>query len=52
LLARKAELEMALTQRKVELAEPKMASVYVRVLRQFLDTSDLPERRVFIKGFV
>ena len=52
LLARKAELEMLLSQRKIELASPKIVGKYVQDLRQFLDSSDLPERRTFIKSFI
>jgi len=52
LLARKAELEMVLSQRKIELASPEVVRKYVQDLRQFLDSSDLPERRAFIKSFV
>ena len=52
LLARKAELEMILSQRKIELAGPEVVREYVEDLRQFLDSSDLPERRAFIKGFI
>jgi len=52
LLARKVELEMVLSQRKIELASPEVVREYVQDLRQFLDSSDLPERRAFIKSFV
>jgi hypothetical protein len=52
LLARKAELEMLLSQRKIELASPEVVREYVDDLRQFLDSSDLPERRAFIKDFI
>ena len=50
--ARKAELDMMLSQRKVELAGPEVVREYVDDLRRFLDSSDLPERRAFIKGFI
>jgi predicted RNase H-like nuclease (RuvC/YqgF family) len=52
LLARKAELETLLSQRKIELASPEVVRKYVEDLRQFIDGSDLTERRAFIKGFV
>ncbi len=52
LLARKAELDMMLSQRKIELASLEVVREYVDDLRQFLDSSDLPERRAFIKGFI
>lgn len=52
LLARKAELEMILSQRKIELASPEVVRKYVEDLRQFIDSSDLPERRGFIKSLV
>jgi len=52
LLARKAELEALMSQRKIELASPEVVRKYVEDLRQFIDSSDLTERRVFIKSFV
>jgi site-specific DNA recombinase len=52
LLARKAELEDLMSQRKIELASPEVVRKYVEDLRQFIDSSDLTERRVFIKSFV
>ena len=52
LLARKAELEMILSQRKIELASPEVVRKYVEDLRQFIDSSELTERRAFIKSFV
>ena len=52
LLVRKAELEMILSQRQIELASPEIVRKYVEDLRQFIDGSELPERRGFIKSFV
>ena len=52
LLVRKAELEKILSQRQIELASPEIVRKYVEDLRQFIDSSDLPERRGFIKSFV
>ena len=52
LLSRKAELEMILSQRQIELAGPEIVRKYVEDLRQFIDGSELSERRSFIKGFV
>ena len=52
LLARKAELEILLSQRKIELAGPELTRQYVEDLRQFIDSTDLLERRAFIKSFV
>jgi site-specific DNA recombinase len=52
LLARKAELEIILSQRKVELADERIVGEYVYDLRQFIDSSELSERKAFIKSFV
>lgn len=52
LLARKAELEVILSQRKIELASPEVVRQYVDDLHQFIDSSELTERRSFIKSFV
>lgn len=52
LLARKAELEAVLSQRKIELASPEIVRRYVEDLQQFIDSSELTERRSFIKSFV
>ena len=41
-----------MSQRKIELASPEVVRKYVEDLRQFIDSSDLTERRVFIKSFV
>jgi site-specific DNA recombinase len=52
LWARKAKLEMILSQRKIELASPEVVRKYVEDLHQFIDSSELTERRAFIKSFV
>lgn len=51
-MARKAKLEVLLGQRRIELASPETVKKYVSDLRQFLDSSNLPARKVFIKSFV
>jgi site-specific DNA recombinase len=52
LVARKAELETLLSQRKIELADRDLVGRYVEDLRNFLGSSELPSRKAFIKGFV
>jgi site-specific DNA recombinase len=52
LLARKAELEILLSQRKIELVGPELTRQYVEDLRQFIDSTELTERRSFVKSFV
>jgi DNA invertase Pin-like site-specific DNA recombinase len=52
LLARKAELETVLSTRKIELASPSIVKEYVDDLRRFLDSSELLEKRAFLKSFV
>ena len=52
LMARKAELEVLLGQRRIELGSPEVVKKYVDDLHQFLDSSDLTSRKAFIKGFV
>ena len=52
LLKRKTELETILSQKKIELASPEVVRKYVEDLNQFLDSSELIERRVLIKSFV
>jgi site-specific DNA recombinase len=52
LLARKSELEVLMSERKVELASPEVVKKYVDDLRQFIDSSDLAERRAFVRSFV
>jgi site-specific DNA recombinase len=52
LLARKSELESLTSRRKVEQARPDVVRKYVEDLHQFIDSSELIERRAFIKSFV
>jgi site-specific DNA recombinase len=52
LIVRKADLEMVLSQRKVESASPELIRRYVEDLHQFIDGNELMERRAFIKSFV
>ncbi len=52
LLARKLELELLTTQRKIELASPEVVRKYVDDLHQFIDRNDLLARKAFIKSFV
>ena len=52
LMARKTEIETLLSQRKIELAGPELVRQYVEDLRQFIDSTELTERRSFIKSFV
>ena len=52
LLSRKAELELLLSQRRIELASPEVVRQYAEDLRQFLESSPLPEKKAFIKSFV
>ncbi len=52
LLARKTELELLTSQRKIEMADTKVVKEYVNDLYRFLDSSDLPERRAFVKSFI
>ncbi|MFH0913696.1 MAG: recombinase family protein, partial [Chloroflexota bacterium] len=52
LLARKAELEGLLSDRRVELASPQLVQSYVQDLHGVLNSSTLAERRAFIKSFV
>jgi hypothetical protein len=52
LLARKAELELLTSQRKIELADTRVVREYVDDLYQFLDSSELSERRAFVKSFI
>jgi site-specific DNA recombinase len=52
LLARKAELEGAISQKKIELANPETVKRYVKDLQQFIDSNELMERKSFIKSFV
>jgi hypothetical protein len=52
LLVRKAEPEILLSQRKIELASLEIVRRYIEDLRQFINSSNLPERRASIKSFV
>lgn len=52
LLEHKAELEMKLSQRKIELASPEIVREYVDDLQRFLASDDLSARRAFIKSFI
>ena len=52
LLARKVELELLLSQRRIVLASPEVVRQYAGDLRQFLDSSPLLEKKSFIKSFV
>jgi hypothetical protein len=52
LLARKAELETLMSQRKIELANPEVVRAYVEDLHQFIDSRELTEQRAFIKSFI
>ncbi len=52
LLTRKSELDGLMSQHKIELVSPEVVRKYVEDLHQFIDTSDLLERKAFIKSFV
>jgi site-specific DNA recombinase len=52
LIARKAELEMLISHRRIELSGPELVTKYVEDLRQFIDSTEISERRAFIKSFV
>ena len=52
LLARKVELEVLLSDRRVELAGPDIVRSYVADLRNLLAGSELVKRRAFIRSFV
>ena len=52
LMDSKAELELVLSQRKIEIASPEEVRKYVEDLHQFIDSNELTERRSFIKSFV
>lgn len=52
LMVRKAELEVLLGQRRIELGGPEVVKKYVDDLHQFLDSSDLSSKKAFIKGFI
>jgi len=52
LLARKVELEVLLSDRRVELASPDIVRSHVADLHNLLAGSELVERKVFIRSFV
>ena len=52
LLARKSELESLTSRPKIELASPEVVRKYVEDLHKFIDSSELTERKAFIKNFV
>jgi site-specific DNA recombinase len=52
LLSRKSELELYLSQRRIELASPEIVRKYVEDLLGFIESNDLLERKAFVKSFV
>jgi chromosome segregation ATPase len=52
LLVRRSELEVVMSDRKVELADLKTVKGYVNDLRDTLDDGPLSDRRAFIRSFV
>jgi len=52
LLTRRSEIELAMSDRKVELADMKLVKSYVNDLRHTLDEGLLTDRRTFIRSFV
>ncbi len=52
LLENKARLESRIAQRRLELASPEVVSRFVRDMRKVLETSELTEKRAFIRSFV
>lgn len=52
LLARKTELEVLLSDRRLELASPDMVRSYVADLHSLLAGSELAERKAFVRSFV
>jgi len=52
LLARRSEIEIAMSDKKVELADMKLVKDYVIDLRHTLDEGLLIDRRAFIRSFV
>ena len=52
ILVRRGEIEAALSDKKVELADTKLVRSYVNDLRQTLDDGPLADRRAFIRSFV
>ena len=51
-MARRSELEVVMSDRKVELADLKTVKGYVNDLRDTLDDGPLSDRRAFIRSFV
>ncbi len=51
-MARRAEIDVLLSDRRVELASPKVVAEYVADLQAVLSGSALTERKTFIKSFV
>lgn len=52
LIARQAELEALLSNRKIELADIRIVKKYVNELRKILCEGELCERKAFIRSFV
>ncbi len=52
LLARRSEIEIAMSDKKVELADMKLVKDYVIDLRHTLDEGPLTDRKAFIRSFV
>lgn len=52
LLARRCEIEIAMSDRKVELADMKLVKSYINDLRNTLDEGLLTGRRAFIRSFI
>ncbi len=52
LLARRSEIEIATSDKKVELADKKLVKSYVNDLRRTLDEGPISDRRAFIRSFV
>ena len=52
LLVRRSELEIAMSDRKVELADMKLVKSYINDLKSTLDDGLLTDRRAFIRSFI
>jgi hypothetical protein len=52
MLVRRGELEAAISDRKVELADMKLVKSYINDLRKTLDDGLLTDRRAFIRSFI
>ncbi len=52
LLAKQAEMEALLSDRKIELADTRTVKEYVNELREILSEGELCERKAFIRSFV